>query len=156
MTALRIEVAMGAMSILRENSLNGDFSAFGINEKEYELMSGSQPWQATDRSTVRRVLDCMLFGIMDQVGVPRFQPPLEYVASVLSSFVNGVNMQLACRWIEGGSRAEDIVGDHPEEAVHIDAARLFAFVVLLRGADRSVREQFEKKVGYAIRKAKKE
>jgi len=155
MTQLRIEVAMGAMSILRENSLNSDFSAFGISEKEYELMAGERPWQGTDRSTVRRVLDCMIWGIMDNIGVPRFNPPMEYVASVLSAFVNGTNMMLACRWIEGGTRAEDIVRDH-EDAEHIDARRLFAFIVLLRGADTSVRDQFEKKVGYAIRKAKKE
>lgn len=156
MTPLRIEVAMGAMSILRENSLNGDFSSFGINESEYELMAGNKPWLATDRGTVTRVLDCMIWGVMDQVGVPRFQPPMEYVASVLSSFVSGINMQLACRWIEGGKRAEDVVGDNPDEAIHIDAQRLFSFVVLLRGADTSIRDQFEKKVGYAIRKTKKE
>lgn len=147
---------MGAMSILRENSLNGDFSAFGISEKEYGLMAGPAPWQSTDRGTVTRVLDCMIWGIMDQVGVPRFNPPMEYVAAVLSSFVNGTNMMLASRWIEGGKRAEDVVGDNPDDAVHIDANRLFAFIILLRGADQSVRDQFEKKIGYAIRKAKKE
>lgn len=156
MTQLRIEVAMGAMSILHENSLNGDFSAFGISEKEYDLMSGHIPWQSTDRSTVTRVLDCMLFGIMDTIGVPRFAPPMEYVAAVLSSFVSGVNMMIACRWIEGGKRAEDLVGDNPDDAVFIDAQRLFSFIILLRGADTSIRDQFEKKVGYAIRKAKKE
>lgn len=154
MTQLRIEVAMGAMSILHENSLNGDFSAFGISEKEYRLMTGGQPWVATDRSTVKRVLDCMLWGIMDTVGVPRFQPPMEYIGAVLSSFVSGVNMQIACRWMEGGSRAEDVVGDSSEDAVHIDAEKLFSFIILLRGADRSIRDQFEKKVGYAINKSK--
>lgn len=154
-TQLRIEVAMGAMSILRDSSLNGDFSAFGISEKEYELMSGPKPWLGTDRNTVKRVLDCMIWGIMDTIGVPRFQPPMEYVASVLSSFVSGNNLMVACRWIEGGARAEDVVGDASAEAVHLDAQKLFSFIILLRGQDRAVRDQFEKKVGYAITKAKR-
>ncbi len=151
---LRIEVALGAMSILRDNSLNGDFSAFGVSEKEYGLMSGSTPWLATDRSTVRRVLDCMIWGIMDSVGVPRFQPPMEYIAAVLSTFVSGNNLMVACRWIEGGQRAEDVIGDRSADSVHIDAHRLFSFIILLRGQDKAVRDQFEKRVGYAISKAK--
>lgn len=153
MTALRTEVAMGAMTLLRENSLNGDFSAFGISDKEFEMFTGGKPWHATDRSVIRRVMDCMIWGIMDVVGVPRFQPPMEYVAAVLSSFVSGVNMMIACRWIEGGPRAEDVVGDQTSETVHIDAQRLFSFIVLLRSEDHSVKDQFEKKVGYSIKKA---
>lgn len=155
MTLLRLEVAMGAMSLLRENSLNGDFSAFGVSDKEYELMSGSLPWHGTDRNTVTRVLDCMIWGLMDVVGVPRFNPPMEYVAAVLSSFVNGVNMQIACRWIEGGKRAEDMIGEAGADVFNIDADRLFAFVVLLKGEDSAVKAQFEKKVGYAIKRAPK-
>lgn len=152
---LRIEVALGAMSILDQNSLNGDFSTFGVSEKEYKLMSGNMPWVATDRATVRRVMDCMLFGVMDVVGVPRFQPPMEYVAAVLCSFISGNNLMLACRWIEGGQRAEDVIGDRSAEAPHIDAAQLFSFITLLKGSDTTVRDQFEKRVGFAIKQATK-
>lgn len=154
MQQLRIEVALGAMSILRDNSLSGDFSAFGISEKEYQLMSGPTPWLGSDRNTVKRVLDCMIWGIMDTIGVPRFEPPMEYVASVLSSFVSGNNLMVACRWIEGGPLAEDIVGDLAAPT-HVDAQKLFSFIILMRGQDKAVREQFEKRVGYAISKAKK-
>lgn len=154
-TQLRIEVALGAMSILRDNSLNGDFSAFGISEKEYQLMSGPRPWVSTDRNTVKRVLDCMIWGIMDVIGVPRFQPPMEYVAAVVSTFVSGNNLMVACRWIEGGVMAEDVIGEHAIEATHVDAQKLFSFIILLRGQDKAVRDQFEKRVGYAISKAKR-
>lgn len=151
---LRIETAIGAMSILKDGSLNGDFSAFGISEAEYLLLVGPTPWHAQDRGVVRRTLDAMIFGVMDVTGVPRFNPPFEYIAAVISCFVSGANVMIACRWIEGGQRAEELLAGKGE-IQNVTAEQMFAFICMLRGADPAVREQFDKKVGFAIKQATK-
>ena len=57
---LNLMMARGAMHLLSEQSLNGDFKAFGIGEDEYRVLVQAGPWTAQDAPVVRRVLGVMI------------------------------------------------------------------------------------------------
>lgn len=141
------------MSLLKDQALNGDLSAFGISEREFEMVTADQVWTGDKRPSVRRILECMIFGTMEIQALPRFQPPAEYVAAVINSFVSGCNVMTACRWVEGGARSEELAFSPEVPPAVVTAPQLFAMVCLIRGGDAGIRESFEKQVGYALSKS---
>lgn len=152
MSPLSLSTALGAMSLLKDNSLNANLQNFGLNESDFDVLTQDTPWVAQQREQVRRTIDCIIHGLMDIVGVPRFEVPAEYIAAVLSTFVSGANMLIACRYMEGGSRAEELaVGNDNGERVK--PQQLFALICQLRAGDAAVYEAFAKKVGARIEKS---
>lgn len=149
-TNLSLAAALGAMSLLEKGSLNGDLSAFNIHESQYKVLTQDGPWIAGDRAMVTATLEAMMFGLMDQIGVQRFNPPAEYIAAVLATFVKPVNMWLACRYMEGPRSAEDMATGRVRESEPIRAEHLFAFIVLIEGGSQTAKANFEKQAGFEI------
>lgn len=148
--ALSMAAARGAMSLLERGSLNGDLQAFGIGESQIKLVCQDGPWLAADRHVVQATLEAMVWGTMDAVGLQRFNPPAEYIAAVLATFVKPQNMWLACRWMELPSRAEELATGSVREAEPVRAAQLFSLIVLIEGGSPVAKAAFEKKVGFAL------
>ena len=153
---LSLAAARGAMKIMSDGAVNADFSSFGIGEKEFDLLVGPTPWLQADKNIVVRVMDALLFGTMDITGVPRFQPPAEYIAAVIAQFVSGTNAFTACRWMEGGSRAEELATGPLKEGDPVTCRQLLALVCLIEGSDAGVAAAFEKATGLAISRSKEE
>ncbi|AJK28266.1 putative minor capsid protein [Eel River basin pequenovirus] len=147
---LSLAAGLGALRLLKAGTINGDFSSCGVTEKDYELLTSSTPWMAQQRNAVRNTMEALIWGSMDIAGVPRFQPPAEYIAAVISEFVGAPNKLVACRYIEGGSRTEELAAGATQETDPVTSRQLFALVVQLEAHSPHVRDSFEKKVGLAI------
>ena len=148
-TPLSLHAALAAMQIIKEGSLNGDFQSFGIGEQEFAQLTQSQPWFPSERNSVVRTFDVLTYGVLDAQLLPRFPVPAEYTAAVIACFASPVNIMTACRFLEGGNRAEEVAAGakQPEQ---VPAEKLASMVLLILGGAQSVRDAFAKKCGYAI------
>lgn len=152
---LKLSAARGAMKLLAEASNVELFDTFGMTKDEIRLVLGSNPWIAGNRQVVRKCLDNLCAGVMDTVGVARFEMPAEYVAAVIAGFVHPTNIMIACRWMETQRPIASLWGSNSTEA-DVNPATVFALVCsLLDDAGcADLHQTFEKKVGNAINKSK--
>ena len=151
---LSLASAIGAMTLIRDGAVNGNLRELGVSEADAEKLMQDAPWLHTDRGVVRAVVDALVYGSMDLQGLPRFDPPAEYVAGVLWSFVSPTNLQVACSWVQGTPRAEELATGALKNAPPATARQLFALCVRLGACDGSVKAAFRKKCGYALERSR--
>lgn len=134
-----------------------NIESFGVSDADFALTTQQNPWLATDRNRVKKVLDSLIYGTMDAIGVPRFDAPAEYVAAVLAVFVSDDNLQNACRWHENLSSTDDYVQADVPQTELITAQQLFSLVLSFNHSDKAdqARSQFEKRCQKAIEFAQK-
>lgn len=151
---LSLDTARGAMRMLATGEYAQVYHGLGLTEEDYQLLTGTTLWMASERPRVRRCLDAFSAGVMDLLGVPHFELPAEYVAAVICAVVKAPNIQLACRWMEGMRPANELAGA-TQNAFIIDPTQLFALCCQLYDdkAAEKVREGFEKKVFRALHQA---
>ena len=151
---LSLETARGAMRLVSEASYGSLFQSLGVTREDYSLCTGSAPWTGLDRQRVRQTLDAFSAGIMDLVGVARFEMPAEYLAAVVATFVHPTNMMVACRWLEN-QRPADYLQGASSTPITVDPAEIFCLVCDLMDDERAskVRSSFEKRVGVAQSKS---
>ena len=150
---LSLSAALGAMALLADSAENGDLRAYGVSQADIDLLMKKGPWLAADRNTIRSVIDTLVYGSMDAVNTPRFDPPAEYFAAIIFSFVAPVNAMVACSWVQGTPRAEELSGGALKNAPPVTARQMFALVVRLGACDGSVAHAFRKSCGYAIERS---
>ena len=151
---LTMATALGSMQIIKGIDYTDLLPALGITDTDYSLVIGHTPWVAAQRARVRQTLDTLAAGVMDITGVPRFEMPAEFYAALIISFVSPINMQMACRWLEGHRSRDSIAGlsadsNPPKPEV------VFCFVCDLYTTEgaKQIRAQFEKNVGLSIQRA---
>ena len=151
---LSLETARGAMRLVTEASYGSLFQSLGVTREDYGLVTGPAPWTGVDRQRVRQTIDAFSAGVMDLVGVARFEMPAEYLAAVVATFVHPVNIMVACRWLEN-QRPADYLQGASSTPVTVDPAEVFCLVCDLLDDDRAskVRSAFEKRVGIAQAKS---
>ena len=79
MKRLRLQTAVGTMNLIAAGGADLTAKVLGITPEDVVLTTGVDAWVNTDRTRVRRVLDTYLFGMVDILGLPRFELPAEYV-----------------------------------------------------------------------------
>lgn len=134
---------------------DGTLDILGLTRDDMNLVMTPRLWLSSERNQVRRTLDMLAFGSLDLMGLPRINAPAEYIAAMISCYVHPTNAQIACRWYEGASPAEQLAGAG-SFAETLTADQLFA---LYSGFHRNVacgfaHEALAKKVGVQIRQAK--
>src|SRR5258706_16357869 len=67
-----------------------------LTEDDFEFLTSSKVWIATDRSRVRRFVEACVYGTLDFVGYPRCPAPVEFIAAVIAYYVHAVNIHTAC------------------------------------------------------------
>ena len=151
---LSLETARGAMVLVSQASYGSLFQSLGVTEEDYKLTTGSAPWTGMDRQRVRQTIDAFAAGIMDLVGVARFEMPAEYMAAVVATFVHPTNAMVACRWLEHYRPSEFLQGAS-SSPVTVDPAEVFCLVCQLFDDEKGgkVRAAFAKRVGLAQSKA---
>ena len=154
-TDLRFSTAMGAMKLLADQDFAERMRSTGLTQEQYLRVVGAAPWASHERPQVRQTLDALSASVMDMVGVARFEMPAEYIAAVIVSFVHPHNIMTACRWMENQRSGASLAGAS-SDAEMVDPAQIFVLCCDLYSSDdgSEIRHRFEKKVGYAIRKAK--
>lgn len=156
---LSVEAALGTMRAIAAYT-STDFDALGISPVDFSLTYDDIPWTRDSRRRVMSVIDSLLFGTLDVLGLPRIAVPAEYAGAVLATFVAPVNRLTACIWLAEqrmiGRRAIDLAATASDtgEVDPTSASQLFALVVLLSESDVSsaVRQHYKARMGDRLQK----
>lgn len=157
---LNYSAALATMQAISEYT-SADFEQLGILPADYKLAASDKPWIRDNRRKVVTVLDALLFGTLDVMGLPRIAVPSEYVAAIVSTFVAPSNRMTACLWLAEqrmtGAKAMDLAsrGAEAAETDPTAGSQLFALVCLLSDNDSSneVRQKYLAKMTDRVRKA---
>jgi hypothetical protein len=137
MRHLSLPTVKGALHIISNENVADACQSCGVSEADWSLLTGKKVWLGVDRARIKRILDAILYGVVDQLGIPRFSLPAEYVGAVISMFVNEANMFSACNWLGNFAKAEDLADFHGTlEGVQgletVSPAKLFALCLLIK------------------------
>jgi len=154
---LNIQTAKGAMQIILNKAQIDAARSLGCTEKEWTLLVGPIPWKANDRNIVKRLLDQVIYGMMDTMALPRFKVPAEYIAAVITAMVTPCNYFPACSWLENTYKAEDLGNFdgsqlNSGEMEKVSNSRLFALVCALKSDEEidAIVKQFSRKCDIAL------
>lgn len=166
MKRLSLETAKGAMMVLLNSNIKDVVGAIGCTESDWKLVIGKKPWLGVDRPRVMRVLDGLLYGMVDQMGLPRFELPAEFAASVVALFVSPVNHYASCVWMGKFARGEDLgnaqINTEPVEGLElVSAKQLFALILMIVSGENiaclvgSFSAKCDLQLGYVLDKSSK-
>lgn len=153
---MKYPVARNAMQVIRNGGCDA-VASLGVQKEDFRLVTGLSVWLATDRVRVLNVLQSLLFGSLDLIGLPRITAPAEYIAAVIAVFVAPVNYMPACRFFEQSRPADDLaLGAEAQRMESVTASQLHALVLDLAdpGQMSAAVHAFEKRVGLAVEHAK--
>lgn len=149
MQTLSLATSLGMMRLLAEGTASADFSSLGIHQEDHDLLTGDRLWVAPERYKVTQLVDQIVWGTMDIIGVPRFAISAEYMAAVIAMFIHPTNIFVACQWL-AREMDNSSLADGAEErgAVLIRPGQLFALVGEIHSTDiSSFQSRFNKRVG---------
>ena len=156
MKKLSLNTAIGAMMIIAKGGPLMAIQKLGVTEEDFTLMTGDTVWTADIRPPIRRALEVCIYGVVDMIGLPRFELPAEYIAAIISTFVAPVNYFPACTWLAGGLSNEDIIQGRDAEAVmgfeKVTPQLLFALVVELENEADKTASAYCNKTGAKIQR----
>jgi len=150
MQNLSVVTALGACKLIAEGTGSVDFSTFGLNNDDRKILTGSRLWLAADRPIIDRLINTLIYGVMDVVGVAIFPVSAEYMAAVVAMFVHPTNLMVACQWMDRAQSNADLADGVAVKGAQLALpGQLFALVTLLYSSDISAfRDQFNKRVGF--------
>lgn len=105
---LQLHTAMAACQITFNDDFIKTCKSLGITEKEWEILTGPKVWKGVQRPLVKKLLDNLIYGVIDTLGIGRFQVPAEYVSAIVVTFCSVPNWFPACSWLGNYHRAEEI------------------------------------------------
>lgn len=108
MKKLSLSCVHGSAVVLLNSGMDELLKSLGCTEADYKLIVGKRPWVGADRLRVIRVLEGLIHGMVDIMGLPKFQLPAEYIAAVVAIFVSPVNYFAACSWLGSYIASEDL------------------------------------------------
>src|SRR5260370_38228344 len=101
--SVRFQTAMASIKLTQASAVSG------LTEDDFDFLTSTKVWIATDRSRARRCVEACVYGTLDFVGYPRFPAPVEFIAAVMSDYVPSANIQTACLIMEGAEFTEDMI-----------------------------------------------
>jgi hypothetical protein len=160
---LSLDVVRGALTILSDGKIVDCAKSCGVTESDWRLLTGSKIWIGTDRPRVKRLIDALLYGVVDMLGIPRFELPAEYASACIAFFVAPINTNTACAWVGTYARSQDLSDIHgsPESIQGLEkvsASQLFALVNKVRGGGvmQEFADSLKKKTGIFTAGVKKD
>ncbi len=147
-------VAKNCMQLIKDGAVNDAFEALGINPEDFDLVCSNHPYVGADRARVTSVLNSLIWGTLDVVGLPRIEVPVEFIAGVLCVFVSAGNLAVACRFMETSYPAEEVAAGGSVDPV--SASQLFALCCQLYNDAPAATAQWERRTGRAVRRVLEE
>lgn len=151
------------MALLRsiEQYTPADFDLLGITKEQFEQASQPVPWRRENLNQVMRTLNCVLFGTLEVMAIPKIVVPSEYVAAHIVAIVAPANRMLACIWLaqerQTGVGALELSARQNQSAQYdpTSADTLFALVCLLSDTEEAnfARDRFRVRLGLRIKEA---
>lgn len=145
---LDLGVVKNAMHVIGEGGASGAFDALGISQDDFDLVTGNFPWIGAHRPRVTAVIDSLTHGTLDVLGLPRIAVPGEYRAAMIAIFVAPCNHHVACRWLERGHSAVEMVTG--TEDVPVSAQQLFSMVLSVHPNGAPILDRWRKVTGRAL------
>lgn len=152
-----------ARSVLRGigDYTSADFDQLGINKEHFDLTCGARPWKRDHIPPVMRTLNALMFGTLEQLGMPKITIPAEYVAAIVATYVAPGNRMIACVWLAQehrtgvGALELSARGQQSKELAPATADQLFALVVALSDSDETTeaRKNFLRRLSVAYDQA---
>lgn len=150
---VRFETAQNCLRLIARGAVTDAFLSLGVSKDDFQRVCSAEAWIGTDRPRVTAVLNALMHGSCDVLGLPRIEVPAEFRAAVLCAFVHGGNLMVACNWLETGATAEDVAGG---SMAPVRSRELFALCCMLEGESGPARAAWEKRTGIAVRQATQE
>lgn len=152
---LHLATALGAMKIILNKTHIEAAKSLGCTDKEWGILTGTTPWTGKDRTTVKRLLDQVIYGMLDSMSLARFPVPAEYIAAVVTGFVGRCNYFASASWLENAYLAEDLGnydGSVTGEMERVSASQLFALIIALESNEEidAIAQQFARKCDIQI------
>lgn len=155
MNTLSLKTLFSACHVIASAS-GAHLSAMGISKADFNITVGDVPWTVEQRSRVMKTLEALTYGVLDNLGLPRFSVPAEYMAAIIAMFVSPANVMPATRWIEATPPADKLAIDTDNAtAEKVTARQLFALVIEALNDDvqlSSFRSKFEHRTNLRLTK----
>lgn len=139
---------------------SADFGTLGITPEDYAMTCSNVLWLNQHRNRVERVLEALLYGTTDLLGIGRIVLPSEYVAAVIATFIAPANRSTACKWMSerkiAGASANALSADAGgTQADMTSHQQLFALVIALSETDASseARQRFVDRIDKRLQAA---
>src|SRR5947209_20604303 len=91
--SVRFQTALASIKLIQASAV------LDLTEDDFDFLTSSKVWIATDRSRARRCDEACVYGTLDLVGYPRFPAPDEFIGAVIGYYVHPVNIHKASRII---------------------------------------------------------
>src|SRR5690625_4044536 len=93
--SVRFQTAWASIKLIQASAV------LDLTEADFDFLTSSKGWSATDRSRARRCVEACVYGTLELVGCPRFPATVAFIAAVIAYYVHPVNIQTACLIMEG-------------------------------------------------------
>src|SRR5207248_242858 len=127
--SVRSQTALASIKLIQASAV------LDLTEDDYDILTSSKVWIATDRSPARRCVEACVYGTLDIVGYPRFPAPVELIAGVIAYYVPPVNIQTSCLIMEGAGFTENVINGVESP---VKAAEVLAFTLRVRAGNTDV------------------
>ena len=145
---MRLSVALTCLEILKYQV--GDLGKYGMTAEEQNFLTGDTVFMKEDSRQVMRLFESVVFGGMDDLGMPRVEVCAEWVGACIVACIHPLNYFQVCQW---ASRARSIDKDSQKEFDPITPGELYRYVIRVRNDDDDAHHIFQKKVAAKVAKA---
>ncbi len=121
-----------------------------VTTAQWEIVTSPNLWIAEHKSTARDVLESIIYGTLDMLGLGRYEVPTEYVAAVIALTVNPCNFLPACSLLSGTTHhsVDDMSRDSIECIQRTMPRQLFAMVIQATCLSAIYRKNFAENVSH--------
>src|SRR2546430_1049999 len=78
--SVRFQTALASIKLIQASAV------LDLTEDDFDFLTSTKVWIATDRSRARRCVEACVYGTLDFVGYPRFPAPVEFIAAVIAYY----------------------------------------------------------------------
>src|SRR5436189_4432797 len=93
--SVRFQTALASIKLIQASAV------LDLTEDDFDFLTSTKVWMATDRPRARRCVGVWVYGRLDFVGYPPFPAPLEFFLAFFAYFVLPLTFQTACLSLEG-------------------------------------------------------
>jgi hypothetical protein len=148
---ISLPTARNAMRLIRDGGVTSAHEIAGISQGDLEMIQSDAPWGNMDQRRCRNVLDQLINGTLEVMGLPRLNVPAEMRAAAVAYFVHPANIMAACSWLEAGGVASEIAEGGVVE--NVTASQLYAMVIMLYNDVPAAQHTFKKRLTSAVEAA---
>jgi len=153
MNNVSYKIAVKAMMYISAQGNISFLEDHGIMQEEWETLVQDRAWSKEQKSRCRTTLNQVIYGVMDEMNIPRIQLPAEMLAACIAVFIKPINGVTACCWMERTVSAIQL-GMEEHDAVPCTASQLISLVIQLYRSTEHIQaiSQFDVKTNRLITK----